>query len=290
MTMARIPVLKTPKCLVGGAFVRSEGGGVYPFHDSDGKFIANIPLCTRKDLRNAVEAAAKAAQGWAARSAYNRGQILYRLAEMLESRAAELAGVLAFTNSSAKDALREVHTSIERVTHYAGWTDKFQAVLGSVNPVASPHFNFTVPEPMGVVGVLSPEERPLLALLSMLLPAIVSGNTVVALASHSQPLAAIVLGEILAVSDLPAGVVNLLSGRRADLLPTFATHEHLRAVHAVADQAERTMLQEGASDSVKRTVLLNAAQPRDWADDSMQGLYQIRDFVEFKTVWHPVGG
>jgi aldehyde dehydrogenase (NAD+) len=290
MTMARIPVLKTPKCLVGGAFVRSEGGGVYPFHDSDGKFIANIPLCTRKDLRNAVEAAAKAAQGWAARSAYNRGQILYRLAEMLESRAAELAGVLAFTNSSAKDALREVHTSIERVTHYAGWTDKFQAVLGSVNPVASPHFNFTVPEPMGVVGVLSPEERPLLALLSMLLPAIVSGNTVVALASYSQPLAAIVLGEILAVSDLPAGVVNLLSGRRADLLPTFATHEHLRAVHAVVDQAERTMLQEGASDSVKRTVLLNAAQPRNWADDSMQGLYQIRDFVEFKTVWHPVGG
>ena len=290
MTMARIPVLKTPKCLVGGAFVRSEGGGVYPFHDSDGKFIANIPLCTRKDLRNAVEAAAKAAQGWAARSAYNRGQILYRLAEMLESRAAELAGVLAFTNSSAKDALREVHTSIERVTHYAGWTDKFQAVLGSVNPVASPHFNFTVPEPMGVVGVLSPEERPLLALLSMLLPAIVSGNTVVALASHSQPLAAIVLGEILAVSDLPAGVVNLLSGRRADLLPTFATHEHLRAVHAVADQAERTMLQEGAADSVKRTVILDAAQPRDWTAESMQGLYQIRDFVEFKTVWHPVGG
>ena len=290
MTMARIPVLKTPKCLVGGAFVRSESGGVYPFQDADGHFVANIPLCTRKDLRNAVEAAAKGAQGWAARSAYNRGQILYRLAEMLESRATELAGVLSFTNSDARDALREVHTSIERVTHYAGWTDKFQAVLGSVNPVASQHFNFTVPEPMGVVGVLSPEERPLLALLSMLLPAIVSGNTVVALASHSQPLAAIVLGEILAVSDLPAGVVNLLSGRRADLLPTFATHEHLRAVHAVADQAERTMLQEGAADSVKRTVILDAAQPRDWTAESMQGIYQIRDFVEFKTVWHPVGG
>jgi aldehyde dehydrogenase (NAD+) len=275
---------------VGGAFVRSESGGVYPFQDADGHFVANIPLCTRKDLRNAVEAAAKGAQGWAARSAYNRGQILYRLAEMLESRATELAGVLSYTNSNARDALREVHTSIERVTHYAGWTDKFQAVLGSVNPVASQHFNFTVPEPMGVVGVLSPEERPLLALLSMLLPAIVSGNTVVALASHLQPLAAIVLGEILAVSDLPAGVVNLLSGRRADLLPTFATHEHLRAVHAVADQAERTMLQEGAADSVKRTVILDAAQPRDWTAESMQGLYQIRDFVEFKTVWHPVGG
>ena len=290
MTMARIPVLKTPKCFVGGAFVRSEGGGVYPFHDSSNRFIANIPLCTRKDLRNAVEAAAKAGQGWAARSAYNRGQILYRIAEMLESRAAELARVLEFTNGNTKDTLGEVHASIERVTHYAGWADKFQALLGSVNPVASPHFNFTIAEPVGVVGVLSPEERPLLALLSMFLPAIVAGNTVVALASHSQPMAAIVLGEILAVSDLPAGVVNLLSGRRADLLPTFATHEQLRAVYAVADQAERTMLQDGAADSVKRTVLLNSAPQRDWTNDSMQGLYHIREFVEFKTVWHPIGG
>jgi aldehyde dehydrogenase (NAD+) len=288
--MERLPVLKTPKCFVGGAFIRSEGGGVYPFHDHRDRFIANIPLCTRKDLRNAVEVAAKAANGWAARSPYNRGQILYRVAEMLEARASELADVLRFSNRSAKDALREVHACIERITHYAGWTDKFQAILGSVNPVATPHFNFTLAEPIGVVGVLAPEERPLLALLSLVLPAITSGNTVVALASYMQPMAAIVLGEILAVSDLPGGVVNLLSGRRTDLLPTFATHEHLRVVCAVANGSDRKVIENGAADSVKRTVILNQDTAFDWFADSMQGPYLIRDFVEFKTVWHPVGG
>jgi aldehyde dehydrogenase (NAD+) len=288
--MERLPVLKTPKCFVGGAFIRSEGGGVYPFHDHRDRFIANIPLCTRKDLRNAVEVAAKAANGWAARSPYNRGQILYRVAEMLEARASELADVLRFSNRSAKDALREVHACIERITHYAGWTDKFQAILGSVNPVATPHFNFTLAEPIGVVGVLAPEERPLLALLSLVLPAITSGNTVVALASYTQPMAAIVLGEILAVSDLPGGVVNLLSGRRTELLPTFATHEHLRVVCAVANGSDRKVIENGAADSVKRTVILNQDTAFDWFADSMQGPYLIRDFVEFKTVWHPVGG
>jgi aldehyde dehydrogenase (NAD+) len=288
--MERLPILKTPKCFVGGAFIRSEGGGVYPFHDHSGRFVANIPLCTRKDLRNAVEAAAKAGHGWAARSAYNRGQILYRVAEMLEARASELADVLKLSNRSAKDALREVHACIERVTLYAGWTDKFQAILGSVNPVATPHFNFTVAEPLGVVGVLAPEERPLLALLSLVLPAITSGNTVIALASSTQPMAAIVLGEILAVSDLPGGVVNLLSGRRSDLLPTFATHEHLRALCAVADEADRKVIENSAADSVKRTVVLSKEPASDWFADSMQGPYLIRDFVEFKTVWHPVGG
>ena len=288
--MERLPVLKTPKCFVGGAFIRSEGGGVYPFHDHRDRFIANIPLCTRKDLRNAVEVAAKAANGWAARSPYNRGQILYRVAEMLEARAFELADVLRFSNRSAKDALREVHACIERITHYAGWTDKFQAILGSVNPVATPHFNFTLAEPIGVVGVLAPEERPLLALLSLVLPAITSGNTVVALASYTQPMAAIVLGEILAVSDLPGGVVNLLSGRRTDLLPTFATHEHLRAVCAVANESDRKVIENGAADSVKRAVILNKEPAFDWFAASMQGPHLIRDFVEFKTVWHPIGG
>jgi aldehyde dehydrogenase (NAD+) len=288
--MERLPVLKTPKCFVGGTFIRSEGGGVYPFHDHGGRFIANIPLCTRKDLRNAVEAAAKAAHGWAARSPYNRGQILYRVAEMLEARAAELADVLKLSNRSAKNALREVHACIERVTHYAGWTDKFQAFLGSVNPVATPHFNFTMAEPVGVVGVLAPEERPLLALLSLVLPAITGGNTVVALSSHAQPMAAIVLGEILAVSDLPGGVVNLLSGRKTDLLPTFATHEHIRVVCAVANGSDRKVIENGAADSVKRTVMWNQDPAFDWFADSMQGPYLIRDFLEFKTVWHPVGG
>ena len=288
--MERLPVLKTPKCFVGGAFIRSEGGVVYPFLASRRRFFANIQLCTRKDLRNAVEAAAKAAHGWAARSPYNRGQILYRVAEMLEARSAELAEVLRLSNRNAKDTLREVQACIERVTHYAGWTDKFQAILGSVNPVATPHFNFTLAEPMGVVGVLAPEERPLLALLSLVLPAITSGNAVVALASYSQPMAAIVLGEILAVSDLPGGVVNLLSGRRSDLLPTFATHEHLRAVCAVADDADQKVIENGAGESVKRTRMFQTTSAVDWFSDSMQGLYMIRDFVEFKTVWHPVGG
>ena len=288
--MERLPVLKTPKCFVGGAFIRSEGGGVYPFYNHRGHFIANIPLCTRKDLRNAVEAAAKAAPGWASRSPYNRGQILYRVAEMLEARASELAEVLKLSNRSSRDALREVHASIERVIHYAGWTDKFQTILGSVNPVATQHFNFTLAEPIGVVGVLAPEERPLLALLSLVLPAITSGNTVVALASHTQPISAIVLGEILAVSDLPEGVVNLLSGRRTDLLPTFATHEQLRVVCAVANGSDRKAIEHGAADSVKRTVILNGDPACDWFADSMQGPCLIRDFVEFKTVWHPIGG
>jgi len=287
--MARLPILKTPKCLVGGAFIRSESGGVYPIHDATGAFLANFPQCTRKDLRNAVEAAAKALPGWAARSAYNRGQILYRLAEMLEARAQEMAEALAPGRKPSADALREVHAAIDRITHYAGWSDKFQGLLGSVNPVASPHFNFTVTEPVGIVGVLAPEERPLLALLSLLLPAITGGNTVVALASHSQPLPAILLGEMLAVSDLPAGVVNLLTGNRADLLPTFATHAHLRALSAVADARERTDLQTGAADSVKRVTLLPSESPIDWFAERQQGLYHIRDFVELKTTWHPVG-
>ena len=216
--MPRLPVTKTPKCLVGGAFIRSESGRIYKLAAPSGEFLCNIPLCTRKDVRNAVEAAAKAAPGWINRSAYNRGQILYRLAEMLESRAEELAAAIATTSGDRPGALREVRATIDRTIHYAGWTDKFEPLLGSVNPVASPHFSFTTTEPMGIVGILTPENAPLLGLLSMILPAITAGNTIVALASHSQPLAAILLCEILAVSDLPAGVVNLLTGSRADML------------------------------------------------------------------------
>lgn len=271
-------ITKTPKCYVGGAFIRSESGRVFPIHDSDGGFLANIPLCTKKDLRNAVEAAAKAGPGWAKRSPYNRAQILYRLAEMLESRFAEMAAVTSD---------RETRATIDRIVHFAGWADKYEQILGSVNPVASSHFNFTVTEPMGIVGVLAPEEAPLLALVTLILPVIVSGNTVVALASKSLPYPSILLGEMLAVSDLPGGVVNLLTGDRGELIPTFATHEHLRAVSATATKDEATTLQHGAAESVKRVVL---HEPKtDWFSESHDSPYAIRDFVEAKTVWHPIG-
>lgn len=273
-----LTITKTPKCYVGGKFIRSESGRVYEMRSSSGDFVANIPLCSRKDLRNAVEAAAAAGPGWAKRSPYNRAQILYRLAEMLESRFAEMA------EFAGED---ETRATIDRIVHFAGWADKYEQVLGSVNPVASSHFNFTVTEPMGIIGILAPEEAPLLALMTLILPAIVSGNAVVALASESQPYPSILLGEMLAVSDLPGGLINLLTGHRDELLPTFATHEHLRALSATATKAEATALQQGAAESVKRGVL--HAPDTDWFSDAHHSPYAIRDFVEAKTVWHPIG-
>lgn len=285
-----LPITKTPKCYVGGAFIRSEGGAVSPLHDSDGNFLCNIPQCTRKDLRNAVEAAAKAG-GWAKRNAYNKGQILYRIAEMLESRLVEMIAALNIVDpdmdkNHKRNAL-EVRACIDRIVHYAGWTDKYQALLGSVNPVATPHFNFTVNEPVGIVGVIAPDESPLLGLLSLILPAITAGNTVVALASETNPYPAILLGEILAVSDLPGGVINLLTGKRADMIPTFATHAHIRGLSACVSKADATTLQQGASDSVKRVVLHDPKT--DWSAETSQGLYHIRDLTELKTTWHPIG-
>ncbi|MBB5352396.1 aldehyde dehydrogenase (NAD+) [Haloferula luteola] len=279
-----LPITKTPKCYVGGAFIRSESGRVYPLSSASGEFLAHIPLCSRKDLRNAVEAAAKAGPGWARRSPYNRAQILYRLAEMLESRSAEMASALTTPNSPGEI---EVRTTIDRIVHFAGWADKYEQVLGSVNPVASSHFNFTVTEPVGIVGILAPENSPLLALMTLILPAIVAGNAVVALASESQPYPAILLGELLAVSDLPGGVVNLLTGPRSEMLSTFATHEHLRALAATASPEEATQLQAGAAESIKRVVLHDPAC--DWASPHHHTPYAIRDFTEAKTVWHPVG-
>jgi acyl-CoA reductase-like NAD-dependent aldehyde dehydrogenase len=273
-----LKITKTPKCYVGGAFIRSESGRVAPLTNSAGEFLCNIPLCTRKDLRNAVEAAAKAGAGWAKRTPYNRAQILYRLAEMLESRAAESAAV-----TSAK----EVRASIDRIVHFAGWADKYEQILGSVNPVATPHFNFTVTEPVGIVGILAPEDAPLLGLITLILPAITAGNSVVALASRKSPYPAILLGEMLAVSDLPGGVVNLLTGDRKDMLATFATHEHIRALAAVADKADATVLQQGAAESVKHVKI--HSPETDWFSASHDSPYAIRDFTEAKTVWHPIG-
>lgn len=271
-------ITKTPKCYVGGAFIRSESGRVSPLNDAAGSFLCNIPLCTKKDLRNAVEAAAKAGAGWAKRTPYNRAQILYRIAEMLESRSAEMA---AFVSD------KEVRATIDRIVHFAGWADKYEHVLGSVNPVSTPHFNFTVTETVGIVGVLAPEDAALLGLMTLILPAITAGNSVVALASRKSPYPAILLGEMLAVSDLPGGVVNLLTGDREDMLPTFATHEHLRVLAAVADKADATTLGQGAAESVKRVKIHSPST--DWFSQEHDSPYAIRDFTEAKTVWHPIG-
>ena len=287
--MARLPVTKTPKAYVGGAFIRSESGRTFAIKDADGNFFANIPQCTRKDLRNAVEAAAKAGPGWAKRTAYNRGQILYRLGEMIEARRDEMIEAHVVLGGPKALVTKAVDASVDRLIHYAGWADKYEQVLGNTNPVASPHFNFTVTEPMGVVGIIAPDLPPLLPLISLFVPAIVSGNTVVALASEKLPYPAIVLGEMLATSDLPGGVVNILTGFRKEIVPTMATHTHLRAVVGVANADERKAIKLGAAESVKRVKLLKAEEPIDWLSDKAQGLYEIRNTLEFKTTWHPIG-
>lgn len=285
--MSRLPITKTPKPYVGGAFIRSESGRTFPIQDAAGNFFANIPQCTRKDLRNAVEAAAKAGPGWAKRTAYNRGQILYRLGEMLEARRQEMIDVHVQLGGPRGGATKAVATAVDRLIYYAGWADKYEQMLGNVNPVASPHFNFTVTEPMGVVGVIAPDLPPLLPLISLIAPAIVSGNTVVALASEKAPYPAILLGEMLATSDLPGGVVNILTGFRKELVPTFATHTHLRAISAVVNPDERKTLRLGAAESVKRVRFVDGETK--WLTDAAQDLYAIRDFLEFKTTWHPIG-
>ena len=287
--MTRLPITKTPKVYVGGAFIRSESARTFPLRDAAGNFVANIPQCSRKDLRNAVEAAAKAGPGWAKRTAYNRGQIIYRLGEMVEARRTELAAALRLGGATATAATKEVSATVDRLIYYAGWADKYEQVLGSVNPVAAPYFNFTVSEPMGIIGLLAPPEAPLLALISLLAPAITSGNTVVALASSAQPYPAIILGEMLATSDLPSGVVNLLTGLRAELIPTFATHAHFRALGGVANKVEQTALKLGAAESVKRVKLFAAEAPINWFSSEQQSVDALRAYLEFKTVWHPIG-
>jgi acyl-CoA reductase-like NAD-dependent aldehyde dehydrogenase len=287
--MTSLPITKTPKCYVGGAFIRSESGRVAPLLDAAGEFFAHIPQCTRKDLRNAVEAAAKAGPGWAKRTGYNRGQILYRMAEMLQARSAEMSAALSLSGVKEAAAGLEVRTTIDRLIHYAGWADKYEQLLGNVNPVASPFFNFTVTEPMGVIGVIAPDQRALLGLISLVAPVIVSGNTVVASVSEISPYPAILLGEMLATSDLPGGVINLLTGKRSELIPTFATHEHLRGLVGVASKAERETLRKGAAESVKRTALRGVEDDFDFFADAAQGLEEIRKTLEFKTTWHPIG-
>ncbi len=261
----RLPVKKTYKLFVGGAFPRSESGRTY---EAEGQ---NVARASRKDVRDAVRVARAAQPGWAAATAYNRGQVLYRLAEMVEARVTELADLC-----TGRD---EVERSIDRIVWYAGWADKLAQVLGGSNPVAGPYFNFTVPEPTGVVAVLAPDEPPLLGLVTRLLPPLVGGNAVVAVASESRPLAAIELAEAIATSDVPPGIVNLLTGFRSELGPVLASHMDVNAVD-LCGAGHSTELEELAADNVKRVV---------HGSPDAQSPWEISAFLELKTVWHPVG-
>ena len=253
--------------------------------------MANYCHASRKDFRDAVVAARKSQPGWAASSAYLRGQILYRAAEMLESRADSLSSeIAASTGVDQRSARAEVEASVDRLIYFAGWSDKFQQVFGSVNPVASPHFNFSTPEPTGVVGIFCPDSPSLLGLVSLLAPAIVCGNTCVALASEQFPLPAITFAEIIATSDVPGGVINLLSGQRAELVSHFSTHMDLNAiVDGSADPEVEAIIRDGAASNLKRVSFRPEKNPADWFKDGAQDPYRILDTVEFKTAWHPIG-
>ena len=264
--MARLPVRKTYKLYLGGAFPRSESGRTY---EAEGQ---NVARASRKDVRDAVRAARAAQPKWAGTTAYNRGQVLYRVAEMLEARTPEFAALAA--------GEAEVNRAVDRVVWYAGWADKLAQVLGSANPVAGPYFNFTVPEPSGVVGVLAPEEPPLLGLVSRLAPVLVGGNAAVVIASESRPLAAIELAEVFATSDVPGGVVNLLTGHRDELAPVLASHMDVNALDVTGADGQTAELERLAADNVKRIVRGSADAQSPW---------EVAGFLELKTVWHPVG-
>jgi acyl-CoA reductase-like NAD-dependent aldehyde dehydrogenase len=283
--MERIPVLKTYKIYIGGQFPRTESGRYYELKDKNKKLIANMCLSSRKDLRNAVTAARAAFAGWGGKTAFNRSQILYRIAEMLEGRKGQLKEELILQGSNAKQAEAEVALSIDRLIYYAGWCDKYSALFSSVNPVASSHFNFSVPEPTGVVTIIAPEDSSLLGLVSVIAPVIAGGNTCVVLASETKPLCAITFSEILATSDLPGGVVNILTGTTKELLEHFSSHMDVNAiVYCRKDKNEIKAIGEHASLNVKRTFYWN----KDWNKDENQNPYLIIDLQETKTTWHPI--
>ena len=288
--MTRLNVRKTYKLYINGEFPRTESGRSYPVKTKGGDLLANACRGSRKDLRNAVQAARKAFGGWSGKTAYNRGQILYRMAEVCEARAAELSEELRQMGSSAADAKKEINAVIDRFVYYAGWSDKYTQVVGSVNPVAGPYYNFTVPEPTGVVGTVAPEEPALLGLVSRIAPAIVGGNTVVVITSESKPLAAITFAEVLQTSDVPAGVVNLISGLKSELVPWLAAHMDVNAIDATGVTREAlAAVQKTAAENVKRVVHFDA-DAIGWDDERIsQSPYAIFDFQELKTVWHPIG-
>jgi acyl-CoA reductase-like NAD-dependent aldehyde dehydrogenase len=285
----RIEVRKTYKLFVGGAFPRSESGRSYPVRSASGEFLANAALASRKDVRDAVRAARAAVGRWAGATAYNRGQILYRIAEMLEGRRAQFVDEVRAAEGGSREAAEStVDSAIDRWVWYAGWSDKLAQVHGSANPVAGPYFNLSTVEPTGVVGIVAPADSALLGLVSVVAPAIVTGNAVVVLASEERPLPAVTLTEVLATSDLPGGVVNLLTGRPAETAPWLASHMDVNALDltGVADPAFATELEAAAAENLKR-VLRPPAGPVDWTADP--GLGRMLAFVETKTVWHPKG-
>ncbi|MGA5894172.1 aldehyde dehydrogenase family protein [Streptomyces venetus] len=286
MSDARLSVFKTYKLYVGGKFPRSESGRVYEVTDSKGKWLANAPLSSRKDARDAVVAARKAFGAWSGATAYNRGQVLYRVAEMLEGRRDQFTREVADAEGLSKSkAAAVVDATIDRWVWYAGWTDKITQVVGGGNPVAGPYFNLSSPEPTGVVAVLAPQESSFLGLVSVLAPVIATGNTAVVVASEKSPLPALSLAEVLATSDVPGGVVNVLSGRTAEIATPLAAHQDVNAIDlAGADEELAKELEIAAADNLKRVL---RPQPVDYAETP--GIDRMTAFLETKTVWHPTG-
>ncbi len=285
MSEERIDVRRTAKLFIGGAFPRSESGRSYEVAAHDGRPLAHVSQASRKDLREAVVAARAAFPGWSGATAYLRGQILYRVAEMMEGRRAQFEAELR--DAGAADPARGVSASIDRWVWYAGWADKIAQVAGASNPVAGPYFDFTIPEPTGVVGIVAPGDQSLLGLVSRVAPAIVGGNTCVVIASESSPLPAVSLAEVLATSDVPGGVVNILTGRTAELVPWLASHMDVNAIDitgvpaAMAADTERS-----AADNVKR---VHRGPDVDPFSEAAQGPHEITALMELKTVWHPMG-
>jgi acyl-CoA reductase-like NAD-dependent aldehyde dehydrogenase len=285
-TEKRLEILKTYKIYIGGQFPRTESGRYYIATNKKGENLANVCLGSRKDFRDAVVAARNAFGGWSGRAAFNRGQILYRIAEMLEGRKAQFIDELIKQDSTKAQAENEVNLCIDRLIYYSGWCDKFQQLFSSVNPVASSHFNFSVPEPTGVVAAIAPQNDSLLGLVSVIAPIIAGGNTCIVLASATKPLCAVTFAEVLNSSDLPGGVVNILTGKVAELVPYFADHMDVNAtVFCEADAATQKMIKEKSSLNVKRVLLYDKVT---WTTESGQSPYFIMDLQEIKTTWHPI--
>jgi acyl-CoA reductase-like NAD-dependent aldehyde dehydrogenase len=284
---SRLPIDKTYKIYIGGKFPRTESGRFFALKDPKGAVIANMCRGSRKDFRNAVVAARSAFSGWSASTAYLRGQILYRIAEMLEGRHDQFVAELVSQGVAKRKAKSEVNAAVDRLIYYAGWSDKYQQIFSSVNPVSSSHFNFSVLEPTGVVSMLAPDDSSLLGLISNIAPAIVGGNTCVVLASESKPLCAVSFAEVLHASDVPAGVVNILTGFREELTSQFASHMDVNAVvFCEGDREVSKAIQIEAADNMKRVI---SRVETSWANDSAQSPYLIRDTQETKTTWHPIG-
>jgi acyl-CoA reductase-like NAD-dependent aldehyde dehydrogenase len=288
--MSRIDVRKTFKLYIGGAFPRSESGYSYVVNDAKGAFVANAALASRKDARDAVTAARKAFGGWSARTAYNRAQVLYRVAEVLEDRRPQFVDAVRQSEGlNAARAERVVDEAIDRLVWYAGWADKITQVTGNANPVAGPFFNLSTPEPTGVVAVLAPQRSSLLGLVSAVAPVVVTGNTAVVVSSYDRPLPAVNLAEVLATSDVPGGVVNILTGSAATIAPWLASHMDVNAIELVGvagDHDLATSLEVAAAENLKRVRRAPATEP-DWTRDP--GLDAMTAFLETKTVWHPIG-